>query len=412
MALAVLEPWTSGLGSVGCMTIWDAKKRRGTVVDFPGIVPRPVQSSDLVWPGSRIAEHDPDAAFGIEAHRSIAVPGQPDGLWTAHSFGSKPWPSLMAPAVDLSQQGLEIDWYAFLVIGVAAADLVRFPGSRAWFLPHGFPASFVRVGANFRIRNDALTASLKSLADRGARDFYEGMVAHELVADLEQGGSSITKSDLRRYRARLLEPQTAHHAGKRFLIPPESPVGRIFAEIIGTADDWRPSVDQATVMNYAHAFSAARAEIDFGHDADATEWSSHVSVIDGDGNMASLSQTLGSVFGAKIVLPETGILANNCAHGLQRQAAGAREEDRKTVSHLLPLIGLSGDRPWLSIGVSGDRHILPTLVQLISFVSDFGFSVEDAFHQPRIGVRGPGEILVDAAVSTEIKRALGEAFRT
>ena len=51
-------------------------------------------------------------------------------------------------------------------------------------------------------------------------------------------------------------------------------------------------------------------------------------------------------------------------------------------------------------------------MQLISYVSDFGFSVEDAFHQPRIGVRAPGEILVDTAVSADIKRALREAFRT
>ena len=80
-ALAVLEPWTSGLGSVGCMTVWDARKRRGTVIDFPGVVARQIHNSELAWPGSGVVPHDSDAALRIEAYRSIAVPaGNPRGI--------------------------------------------------------------------------------------------------------------------------------------------------------------------------------------------------------------------------------------------------------------------------------------------------------------------------------------------
>lgn len=407
-ALAVLEPWTSGLGSVGCMTVWDARKHRGHVVDFQGVTPRQVQSTDLIWPGSKKEEND--SAFVANAWRSIAVPGLPDGLWTAHSLGTMPWPQLLAPAIDLSEEGLELDWYAFLAIGLGAAELARFPASRACFIPPGFPASHLRLGATPRLHNPALTAALIALAERGARDFYEGMIAHTLIDDLAHGGSAIDKADLRSYRAHLVEPATMIRSGKRFLLPSSSSITNVFSEIMKTAGEWRPAVDRSTFIQFAHAFSAARAEIEIAGDKTIAEWSSHISVIDRDGNMASLSQTLGSVFGSKIVLPQSGILMNNSAATLKYGSRLRVEAGERTVNHLLPMLGLSGDRPWLAIGVSGDRHILPTLVQLISFLSDFGFSVEDAFHQPRLGVRSSGEILIDTGASIDIKNAMHQVF--
>jgi len=411
-ALSVLEPWTSGLGGNGCMTIWDARKRRGQVIDFPGAPPRRTQNSDLVWPGALSLKHDPEAAQRQRAFRSIAVPGLIDGLWTAHAFGTKPWTPLLAPAIELAEQGLELDWYSFLTIASAAADLSRYPASRDWFLPIGFPSAVTRT-ERFLLRNPALASTLKTLAERGGRDFYEGSIAHEFVSDVSDGGASIEKSDLRAYRAQLLEPATVMRGGKRFLMPPHRPIAGLFSEIMSVPEEWKAAVDRATFLKYAQIFSAAHAEFSSAEHGIPEEWSSHVSVIDGDGNMASLSQSLGSTFGSKIVLPRTGILANNAAIVDESRSNDIDPSHfaAKSIDHLLPMIGLTGDRPWLALGVSGDRHILPTLVQLVFFLVDFGFSVEDAFCHPRIGLRRAGEILVDSAASFEIKQAIEQVFR-
>ena len=406
LALAVLEPWTSGLGSAGCMAIWDQRKGRGHVVDFPAGLPAEKPDFGAL---RRNEAGDEQEAARLAAYRSIAVPGQPDGLWTAHAFGSKPWPALVAPAVDLSEEGLEVDWYAVLTIGLAAGELARFPASRDWFLPAGPVPSYFGRSAQRRLRNSALTAALKSLGERGGRDFYEGAVGYAIADDLARGGSTIGKADLRGYRARALEPTIIARYSKRYLLPAGSALADTFIEMMKAEDSSVLPLDRTRVTNLAQTFLAAHAELRPG-DQDLNEWSSHVSVIDGDGNMASLSQSLGSLFGSKVALPSTGILANN--FGMPAQDGHERGEGRGVAAHyLLPVLGLSGERAWLAIGVSGNRHILPTLMQIISLLGDFGFAMEDAFHQARVGVGRSGQIQIDATAPPDIKTALKQIFR-
>lgn len=406
LALAVLEPWTSGLGSAGCMTIWDQKKGRGHVIDFPAALP--VEKPDFTALRRNDAADDQQAAR-LAAYRSIAVPGQPDGLWTAHAFGSKAWPALVAPAVGLSEEGLEVDWYAVLTIGLAASELARFPTSRDWFLPAGPTPSYLGRNAQRRLRNSALTAALKSLAERGGRDFYEGMIGFAIADDLARGGSTISKTDLRGYRSRALEPTIVARHGKRFLLPAGSVLTDTFCEMMKAENEALLPLERSRVANLAQTFLAAHAELRHG-DQDLNEWSSHIAVIDGDGNMASLSQSLGSLFGSKITLPSTGILANNFA--MPNQNGYEPGKNRGMAAHyLLPILGLSGERAWLAIGVSGNRHILPTLTQIISLLGDFGFALEDAFHHARLGVSNTGQIQIDATAPPEIKTALKQIFR-
>jgi gamma-glutamyltranspeptidase/glutathione hydrolase len=406
LALAVLEPWTSGLGSAGCMTIWDQKRARGHVVDFPAGLP--AEKPDLV-PLRRNDVSDDQQSARLAAYRSVAVPGQPDGLWTAHAFGTMPWPAIVDPAVGLSEEGLEVDWYAALTIGLEAASLTRFPASRQWFLPDSPLPSYLGRKASRRLRNPGLTAALKSLAERGGRDFYDGMIGYAIADDLARGGSAISKSDLKAYRARSLEPTILARYGKRYLLPTASALADTFCEMMKAESESSSPLDRGRITSLAQTFLSAHAEHRHG-DQDLSEWSSHVSVIDGEGNMASLSQSLGSLFGSKIALPSTGILVNNFA--MPAQSGHEPGKDPTVASHyLLPLLALSGERAWLAIGVSGNRHILPTLVQIVSLLSEFGFGMEDAFHHARLGVSASGQIEIDASAPPEIKTALKQLFR-
>ena len=406
-ALAVLEPWTCGLGSAGCMTIWDQEKHRGVVIDFPSALPSQMFRSEPAWPGS--AEGDKAKTNAIPRYRKIAVPGQPEGMWAAHLFGTKPWTALVAPAVEISEEGLEFDWYAHLAIGLAAAELARSPASRDWFLPSNLPASYLDAKLELRLRNPALTATLKLLAERGARDFYEGLIAYALEDDLARGGSPITKDDLRAYRARVVEPDILSRGGKRYLLPPDGIMAETFCSLMKSDDHPPANVDIKRMTDLAHAFSAAYAELQ-RPGSEGGEWGSHVSVIDGIGNMASLSQSLGSLFGSRVVLSNTGILLNDYAADIGWQAA-PNAGGGFAAHHLLPIVGLSGERAWLALGVAGDRHVMPTLIQLISLLDDFGYSLEDAFHQPRISICKSGRVEVDATASPEIKSALSQIFR-
>jgi gamma-glutamyltranspeptidase/glutathione hydrolase len=77
---------------------------------------------------------------------------------------------------------------------------------------------------------------------------------------------------------------------------------------------------------------------------------------------------------------------------------------------MLPTLGLDADRPWLAIGASGGRRILPALLQIISFLADFGLSLEAAFHQPRIDTSLAHEVAVDPLLDPEIKAELARRF--
>src|SRR5581483_7762439 len=119
-ALAALEPWMSGIGGIGFMVVWDARRRRGHVVDFGAVSAAALDPADYPLTGKAGADLFgwPEVAdnANVLGYSAIAVPGQPDGMRLAHeTFATKPWPALLAPAVGLAEQGLEADWWASLV---------------------------------------------------------------------------------------------------------------------------------------------------------------------------------------------------------------------------------------------------------------------------------------------------------
>jgi gamma-glutamyltranspeptidase/glutathione hydrolase len=419
-ALAALEPWMSGIGGIGFMMVWDARRRRGHVVDFGAISARALDPADYPLTGKAGADLFgwPEVAENrnVTGYTAMAVPGQPEGMRLAHeTFATKPWPALLAPAVGLAEQGFEGDWWTTLVIATAAPELARFPASRAWFLPGGFPPAPEWTGALPRLKNAALAATLRELAERGARDFYEGGVARRLAADLARGGSRVAAADLAAYRARLVEPLAIAHAGKRLLVPGGLTAGPTLADALGrVSGKLGAAPDAAAFMAYAEALSAAytaRLET-MGEGRPAAECTTHLSVIDGEGNMVALTQTLLSLFGAKVVLPESGVLMNNGVNWFDPRPGRANSlgAGKRPLSNMLPLLGLAGYEPWLAIGASGGRRILPAVLQLVSFQADFGLSLEAAYRRARIDVSAPGQVVADPLLEPAIKAALAARF--
>lgn len=428
-ALAALEPWMSGLGGIGFMVVWDARQRRGHVVDFGAISAKTLDPANYRLTGNAGGD-----LFGwpevvenrnVLGYAAMAVPGQPDGMRLAHeTFATMSWPALLAPAIGLAEQGFEADWWATLVIATAAIDLARFPASRAWFLPNGVPPAPDWSGALLRLKNPALTATLKALARHGARDFYEGTTARRLSADLAQGSangaanqgtSRITKTDLGDYRACLVEPLIVTRSDKRLLVPAGLTAGPTFRVAFDSlAGRLGRSPDAAAFVAYAEVLSAAyAARLDtMGEGRAVAECTTHVSAIDRDGTMVALTQTLLSLFGSKVVLPETGVLMNNGINWFDPRPGrpNSISPAKRPLSNMLPLLGLSGERPWLAIGASGGRRILPAVLQLVSFQADFGLSLEQAFHRSRIDVSAPGQVVVDPLLESETKAALAQRF--
>ena len=160
------------------------------------------------------------------------------------------------------------------------------------------------------------------------------------------------------------------------------------AELAGTLDAAQ-RIGPETFAAYARAISdayATRLET-LGHAGTTNEsCTSHVSVIDADGNMAALTNSLLSRFGAKVTLPSTGILMNNGMMWFDPRPGrpNAIAPGKRPLANMCPVVATRDGVPAFAMGAAGGRQIVPALVQLTSFLLDFGLSPEEAFHVPRL----------------------------
>jgi gamma-glutamyltranspeptidase/glutathione hydrolase len=414
-ALAATEPWMSGIGGGGVMLIYRAAERRVHAIDYAMIAPQrldparyPMTSgTDVGMFGWPLVE----AERNLLGYESIAVPGAVAGFDLARAqFGTLSWADLLAPAIELAERGMLVDWAASLSILVAARELRQFPASAAIYLPDGLPPAPPQVGPLQPLRLGALADTLKRLARAGARDFYEGEIARRLVRDLEAGGSCITADDLGSYRAVHQAPLEIAYRGAALALAPGLTAGptaaRVFADL-ERHDFAAGAPAPADFRVYAEALNAAYQErfSTLGHAAPGT-CTTHLCVIDAAGNMVALTNTLLARFGSKVVLPDTGILMNNGImwfdprpHRPNSLAPGV-----KPLNNMCPLVATRDGRPWFAMGASGGRSIMPAVVL------DCGMSLEAAFHQPRLDLVRGTTVTCDAAMAPDAVAAVADAF--
>lgn len=426
LALGAAEPWMSGLGGGGAMLV--AKPGAPVAaVDFGMIAPAGLDPAD--YPTTDGVAQDLFPWPAVEGDRnlrgatSIAVPGQVAGLSLAlERFGTLAWADALAPAIALAERGLVVDWYAALMIATSARELDRFAPSRDVFLPGGYPpapAWVAQPATEPRVPLTGLAATLRRLAEAGPREFYEGETARAIAADVAAAGGPLALDDLNRYHAHMVEPQVLDYRGTRLhVVPPLTGGPTLLRAMSGLAGRPRPSSppDAAAFVGYAEAMREAFAHRfrTMGDGAPAgSECTSHLAVVDRDGMMVALTQTLLSVFGSKLVLPSTGILMNNGVLWFDPEPGKPNSlgPAKRCLANYCPAIGLA-DGTAFALGASGGRKIIPAVMQLASFLVDCGMTLDQAFHQPRIDVSGTDAVVADDTLPQEVRSALADRFTT
>ena len=416
-ALGVLEPWMSGIGGIGYMQVWDAKKKKAHVINFSAVSAAKLDPADYPLQGGT-----DDSMFGwptvvedrnIYGYSSMAVPGAVDGVRLAHeTFGTRSWAELLAPAIGLAERGMEVDWFLSLQVTNAARHLAKSPAAKAVFLADGYPPT---AEAGGYLKNDALLASLRQIAKAGGRDYYEGELAKGIVADLAKGGSKISAEDLKAYKAQLVEPLRYDYHGKTLLLPPYLTAGPSLRDAFEVAG---PKIGKElsaqSYIAYIEGLTAAYEKrlAGMGDTDNGKSCTSHFCVVDGEGNMAAVTQTLLAAFGSCTMLPAGGITMNNGIMWFdtrpnQPNSIGA---GKRPLCNMLPTLVLNGDRPWLATGASGGRRIMPAIMQILSFLIDYKLPLEAAFHQPRIDASIMGQPWYDPLHPTDVQAAIKARF--
>ena len=135
-------------------------------------------------------------------------------------------------------------------------------------------------------------------------------------------------------------------------------------------------------------------------------------MVDRQGNVITLTQTLLSVFGSKVTLPGSGILMNNGINWFDPRPGrpNSLAPGKRTLSNYVPLLGETPERVF-GIGASGGRKIIPAMTQLGLMLAS-GMTLDEAMHQPRIDVSGPDGLVMDPRLDPSIRAALAEVHPT
>jgi gamma-glutamyltranspeptidase/glutathione hydrolase len=424
LALATVEPWNSGLGGVGFMLVYLAKEKKVHVVDFGPISPHKLNPADFPLTGGFTTDLFtwPTVKDDRNVHgpNSIAVPGHVDGLATALSkFGTKPFAEVIAPAIELADQGMAMDWYLTLKVATMAKELARYPSTRDVWLPGGYPPVTPAGSALGHLQLNGLADTLRTLQRNGPRDYYEGEVAASIVKDVAALGGIIDAHDLKNYHARIVAPLELDYRGARIAVAGGLTAGPSIARVLTALNNHKfapGGPGPAAFIAYAQALRDAYAErlATMGETDDSKNpgCTTHFNVIDRDGNMVALTQTLLSVFGSRLVLPHSGIIMNNGIMWFDPRPASPNyfAPGKRPLTNMCPLIARRGDHGWFAMGASGGRKIMPSVMQITSFLIDHAMTLEDAFHQPRIDASGGETVGVDPRQPAEVQIALGERF--
>ena len=428
LAVGVVEPWMSGPGGCGFMTVLDGNSGACHAVDFATAAPATLDVGD--YPLAETGEADDDL-FGwprvqddrnVEGPLSIAVPTQIAGLAAALArFGTLPWAEAMAPAVALARRGLKLDWHATLRIALEARSLARYPGSRDLFLPGGLPPVGSDTADLATLRNERGLSTLERLRDAGASDFYRGDLAREIARDMDEIGARVTAADLAAYRPHILPARSGRYRGATVHVPPGPGAGPSLLDALARLEAaWRPGAargapDLAAYEACGEAlFAAWRHRLATMGGDGGESCTTHVTAVDATGTMAALTQTLLSAFGSRVTLARTGFLANNGIMWFDPRPGGpnAMAPGRRPLSNMCPAAVTGAPGGDFALGASGGRRIFPAIMQLISFVVDHGMTLEDAFHTPRIDVSGADLVTLDDRLDPAIAAALAARWRT
>jgi len=426
-ALGVVEPWMSGIGGVGVALVRDAKSGKVTGFDFGGRSPKGLKVADF-----KLAAGADGDLFGwpvVEGnintvgYKAVVAPSEPAGLALLHkSYGRQHWGDLVMPAVALAREGLAVDWHTTLIIATAFADLARDKGTAARFLPGGappVPPAATDPRPTKSLPMPELAATLQAIAEHGAAVLYDGPIAKGIAEDIRAGGGYLIEADLKAVTPRAVEPMQVAHLDRTIHVLPELNGGPTMAMAWAELKRLRPkpgaTPDAATFVAYATALRHAW-EWRFKHMGDAGEHSApsnttHLCVVDRDGNMVTLTQTLLSLFGSRIILPQSGILMNNGINWFDPRPGGpnAIAPDKRALANYAPAIMTGGDTT-IGIGGCGGRKILPAVFQLLSMCAEFDYGLGAAFHAPRIDVSGVGRIAVDRDLGAATIEALARDF--
>jgi len=437
-ALAVVHPGAGNIGGGGFMVIRLADGRV-TAIDFRETAPANAYSDMFLDDSSNVI-----AGKSWSTSWAAGVPGSVAGFGLAHEkYGSLQWGNLLYPASRLALKGFNLDFLNLRYMNSPYYNKYLSNDIETAKIFTKKNGDMFELGEKF-IQQD-LGLTLKRIARKGYREFYEGNTADMIVDCMKRTDGLITKEDLKNYTAIERIPIEFEYRGhKVYSMPPASSGGVTIAGILNQLEnvelgeveyhsaqhihyvseaERRVYADRAEFMGdmdfvpvplaklSSDEYAAERWEsvdsinasssIDVRHgnipfDYGESEETTHYSIVDKWGNAVSVTTTVNGWYGNGIVVDGAGFLLNNemddfsskpgvpNMYGLVGNAANAIEPNKRMLSSMSPtIVEDPNGQLALVVGSPGGSTIITTTAQVIMNVIDFGMNIEDAVESPR-----------------------------
>ncbi len=445
-AVSVLRPQSTGIGGGGFFLLYLAKDKETVAIDFRERAPVRATHDMFLRDGEAVPKLSRDGPL------AVAVPGLVAGLVEVQKkYGTMPLKEVMAPAIRLADEGFPIYPQLARAITYRAELLGDSPATRAIYFREDQP---LREG-ELLVQKD-LARTLRAIAVKGKGAFYKGRVAKALVEEMRVRGGLITQEDLDSYRVLYRPPVTGTFRGAEIhAMPPPSSGGVLILQMLHVLDGFSlqqigfytpqaihlltetmrlafrdrarylgdPDFVQVPTRMLASESYAAdlRAKIDLakatpsevlpaspGGKVESTS-TTHISVLDKDGNAVATTQTVNLYFGSGVMVPGTGILLNDEMDDFSAQTSNPNafgllgENDanaiapRKTpLSSMSPTIVTRDGKVILIAGSPGGSRIISATLQVLLNVLAYDMSLPEAMFAPRIHHQWfPDELLVE-----------------
>jgi len=412
LAIGVSEPAGSGIAGQTVMLVSRPGGQsfvvQGTTWS-PAILPEEVTAEQLAY--GRTASSVPSTLRVL------------DLVFQRYGSGQVSWAELVEPSVKLARDGVVIGPFRARSFSNYSEDLLRQPAAAGIFVnPEGRPWQAGQV-----FRQPLLAATLERIARVGAMDFYRGEIADKIVADMKANGGWISATDLADFpEPRIVEPLRGTYRGWDVLTLPPPFGGWVVLQALNVLESMpQETLGQVTsarslallqALAIAHSSRQTDPVTDYSDYQKAVELriskpeaarllreasggeTTHFSVVDADGLAVSVTQSIDSYFGSRVVHPGLGFLYNNYMQGFQVEDQDApyyltpREMPKSSMSATI----LTRDgRAQLVLGSPGSARIISAVAQVTSHWVDVGEGIESAVAAYRVHVVPPDKAYVE-----------------
>lgn len=447
--LNVVEPYMSGVGGIGLALVYNSKEGTVRSLDFSGRAPSGAH---------------PDRFSNDSKETGILaplIPGNLSGWLTIHeSYGSMDRERLFQSAIQYAENGFPVTQLNNDFMKSNAGRLAKFPSKSIILDEHGrAPKPYSRL------KMPELAASLRKIAKGGKEVFYKGELAEQIVKGNQELGGLFTMEDLASYEATWEDPINITYKGLTIYTTPPNSSGFQILQTLKLLEQFPDDTFIYQDPNFLHRFIESvklcvTDRIKYGGDPDHVTipveglisddyarlqrervnlenasvvsgehftkkvmegslkagspeefdggMTTHFAAADRDGNVVSITQTLGGGFGSAVAVGNTGIFLNNMSFWFDlEEGSPNRIGPNKRVDFVVaPTQTFNGDQFLLSMGTPGSWGILQTTPQFLMNVLDFGMNVQEAIEAPRLKVIEGRNIEMEERFPYHIRKAL------